>query len=469
MKKILRNLLLLLIIMLALIGCEQNKNTGGITPPSFHDCFENQSDWIVVKEATCNEIGLKQTKCTICGDIVDEIEEKIRHQFVVETAKEPTCKEEGITRRTCTICGEIKDTPIETIDHERGEIIVTKSQTTTTLGEKAVKCKHCNQTIKTLGFVNNGYFRNGKLSVDGRDLVNQYGAKIQLYGLSTHGLQWFGIYANFDTIASIQENFGNNIIRFAFYTDENGYCDGSESKKKQMLEDLIEGVDAATQLGLYVIIDWHMVGAENPADKNPLTYLEESKEFFSYISNYYRKQHNILYEIMNEPNGNTTWADCKYYAEQVIPCIRANTDAVILVGNPLWTADLTSVMRDPLKGYTNIMYTYHFYAADHSSTLQVEKAYDEGFPVFISEFGFMDSDGDGNISETNGNRWKEVLDSRNISYVAWNISNSKGSASIFKNGSNDMVDVSDSNLKPWGIYLKNWYRNKSGLDVLVKE
>ena len=49
---------------------------------------------------------------------------------------------------------------------------------------------------------------------------------MQLYGLSTHGLQWFGHYANFDTIASIQENFGINVIRFAFYTDENGYCDG---------------------------------------------------------------------------------------------------------------------------------------------------------------------------------------------------------------------------------------------------
>ena len=66
----------------------------------------------------------------------------------------------------------------------------------------------------------------------------------------------------------------------------------------------------------------------------------------------------------------------------------------------------------------------------------------------------------------NGNRWKQVLDSRNISYVAWNISNSVGSASIFKYQSYDMIDVSDNNLKPWGIYLKNWYRNKSGLDVL---
>ena len=234
-----------------------------------------------------------------------------------------------------------------------------------------------------------------------------------------------------------------------------------------MLADLIEGVDAATKLGLYVIIDWHMVGAESVADKNPLTYLEESKEFFSYISNYYKDQDNILYEIMNEPNGSTTWADCKKYAEEVIPCIRANSDGIILVGNPRWTADLNSVMKNPLKGFTNIMYTYHFYAADHRSTTQVVNAYDSGFPVFISEFGFMDSSGDGAISETNGNRWKEVLDARNISYVAWNISNSKGSASIFKYGSSDMVSVEDSNLKEWGIYLKYWYREKSKIDELI--
>ena len=234
-----------------------------------------------------------------------------------------------------------------------------------------------------------------------------------------------------------------------------------------MLSDLIEGVDAATKLGLYVIIDWHMVGAENVLDKNPLTFLEESKEFFSYISNYYKDQDNILFEIMNEPNGSTTWADCKKYAEEVIPCIRENSDGIILVGNPKWTADLNSVMKNPLKGFTNIMYTYHFYAADHSRTTQVENAYDSGFPVFISEFGFMESSGDGAISTTNGDRWKKVLDERNISYVAWNISNSKGSASIFKYSSSDMYDVSDSNLKEWGVYLKYWYREKSGIDYLI--
>jgi hypothetical protein len=110
------------------------------------------------------------------------------------------------------------------------------------------------------------------------------------------------------------------------------------------------------------------------------------------------------------------------------------------------------------------MYTYHFYARDHSKTTQVVNAYNSGFPVFISEFGFMNSDGDGKISTTNGEKWKTVLDERNISYVAWNISNSPGSASIFKAYSSKMYDVSDDNLKEWGIYLKYWYRQKAGLD-----
>ena len=96
--------------------------------------------------------------------------------------------------------------------------------------------------------------------------------------------------------------------------------------------------------------------------------------------------------------------------------------------------------------------------------MQVEKAYDNGFPVFISEYGFMDSDGDGDLNLSSGENWLKVLDARNISYVAWSISNSKGSASIFKTGSYDMVSTEDKNLKPWGIYLKKLYGNKSGIN-----
>ena len=55
------------------------------------------------------------------------------------------------------------------------------------------------------------------------------------------------------------------------------------------------------------------------------------------------------------------------------------------------------------------------------------------------------------------------LDSLNISYVAWNISNSSGSASIFKALSSDIVSVSDDNLKEWGIFYRTHVRERMGL------
>lgn len=422
---------------------------------------------IKVKNPTCTEMGLWQYTCSRCEITIDELKIATGHKYSdAIVAKEASCTEEGLLKYICETCEHVREVTTSKTEHKLAEAVVIQEPTDKVVGKRTFSCSECSTVLKTQNFVNNGYFKHGKLSVVNRDLVNQYGEKVQLYGISTHGMQWFGRYANFDTIAAIQEAFGINIIRFAMYTAEGGYCEGNDIRKKQMLDDLFEGVDAATKLGLYVIIDWHMVGATNIADKNPLTYLKESKEFFNMVSEKYKDQDNILFEIMNEPNGSTTWTDCKKYAEEVIPEIRKNSDGIVLVGNPKWTADLRSVMKNPLLGQTNIMYTYHFYARDHSNTSQVVEAYDSGFPVFISEFGFMNSSGDGAISETNGNKWKAVLDARNISHVAWNISNSQGSASIFKYGSSDMTSVEDSNLKEWGIYLKKWYREKSGLDKL---
>ena len=57
--------------------------------------------------------------------------------------------------------------------------------------------------------------------------------------------------------------------------------------------------------------------------------------------------------------------------------------------------------------------------------------------------------------------WCRTFTIWNIPSNITNISNSKGSASIFKYNTTKLDDVSDSNLKEWGIYLKNWYRSKS--------
>ena len=312
-------------------------------------------------------------------------------------------------------------------------------------------------------YLANDYFKHGKISVSGADLVDQNGEKFQLIGLSTHGLQWFSRYVNRGTIAAIKNEFGINVIRLAMYTSEDGYCT-SEANKERLYNTVVQGVKYATEVGLYVIIDWHMVGAEDPKDKNPLYYKDEAIDFFSRISKEFKDYDNVLYEIMNEPNGNAVkWSHCKEYANLVIPKIRENTDAIILVGNPNWTANLNAVMADPLEGYENIMYTYHFYADSHRSTYQVENAYNKGFPVFISEHGGMESSGDGAINYESIQAWYKVLDKYNISYVAWNISNSKGSASIIKHGDDTLTDFSDEHLKEWGQWYKKWTRSKAGL------
>ncbi|MBQ8293243.1 MAG: glycoside hydrolase family 5 protein [Bacilli bacterium] len=456
-KKVLL-LIFVIVFIFTLTSCngdEQDLDT--------HICLENLSEFKFDQEYKCGETGIQNQICNVCKKVINTQEVVVEHVIRVREVL-PECTKDGRLIESCKNCEYSNKTILPATGHIESDLYTLDEIGIDKVGLRYTKCLTCDKQLSKEKFANNGYFAHGKLSVNGADLVDQYGEKVQLYGLSSHGVQWYGHLLTFDTLRAIQSGFGNNIVRFAFYSDERGYCDGTEAKKAQMLEDLYEGIDAATSLGLYVIVDWHMVGAVNEKDKNPLYYLKESKEFFSMISEKYKDQDNILYEIMNEPNGDTTWSDCKKYANAVIPCIRQNSDAIILVGNPHWTADLNSVMSSPLKGYENIMYTYHFYANGHRDWSQVVNAYSMGIPVFISEYGMMLSSGDGPLDTNSGENWLDVLDERNISYVAWNISSSKGSASIFKYGTYEYDNVEDDNLKEWGVYLKRLYRKKSGLD-----
>lgn len=114
------------------------------------------------------------------------------------------------------------------------------------------------------------------------------------------------------------------------------------------------------------------------------------------MSSLYKDYDNVIYEICNEPNGGTTWADVKSYAEEVIPIIRKNTkDALIIVGTPTWSQDVDIAAEDPVTGYDNIMYAVHFYAATHTDNIRnkVTTALSKGLPIFVSEFSICDASG----------------------------------------------------------------------------
>jgi len=293
-----------------------------------------------------------------------------------------------------------------------------------------------------------------KLSVKGADLVDKNGNKIQLYGMSTHGIAWFPDYVNLDTFKELSEVWNTNCIRLAMYTAEsNGYC---TTGNKENLKNLVKnGVSYATQVGMYVIIDWHIL-----SDRDPNTNKAEAKLFFDEMSALYKDYDNVLYEICNEPNGNAvTWDVVKTYANEVIPVIRANDpDSVIIVGTPTWSQDIHLAQQSPLT-FDNVMYTLHFYAGTHKDSLRsrLETCVKAGLPVFISEFAICDSSGNGTNDLESGAAWMALIKQYNLSFMAWNLAHANESSSILV--SKKLSGWKDDDLKEWGIWIRDKFQN----------
>jgi len=274
--------------------------------------------------------------------------------------------------------------------------------------------------------------RNGRLRVCGVHLCNATGVPVQLHGMSSHGLQFFPDCLNRDSLAALRTDWKADLIRVAMYVQEGGY----ETDPAGFTAQVDEAVDTATALGLYVIIDFHLL---NPGDPN--FNLARAKSFFADVAAEHAGQDNVLYEIANEPNG-VGWDAIKSYAEQVIPVIRAaDPDSVVLVGTRGYSSlglaeggDETEVIDDPVDA-TNIMYTFHFYAASHKDPQRATVARAaKSLPLFVSEFGTQTFTGDGANDLASATTWLDLLKSLQISYAMWSFSDGRDSNSVFRPG-----------------------------------
>lgn len=300
---------------------------------------------------------------------------------------------------------------------------------------------------------------SGALSVSGANLVNTNGEAVQLKGLSTHGLAWYPDYVNKNLFKEFKESWNANVIRLAMYTEEyGGYCSGGD--KNNLLTLVDNGVSYATELDMYVIIDWHILSDGNP-NKNKT----EAISFFDYVSNKYKDNTHVIYEICNEPNGGTSWSDIKSYALEVIPVIRANSpDSVIIVGTPTWSQEVDKAANNPITEYSNIMYALHFYADTHKDGLRktMEKAIKSGLPIFVTEYGICDASGSGAINEAEANKWMALLDKYSVSSCTWNISNKGETSAIFNSSCSKKYGFSESDLSSSGKWV---YKMLTGNNV----
>ncbi len=288
----------------------------------------------------------------------------------------------------------------------------------------------------------------GALHVEGSVLSDEQGRPVQLRGISTHGLQWFPEYVNEDCFKELHENWNANVIRLAMYTAEGGYCEGDKNTLKEVVK---KGVEYATDQDMYVIVDWHIL-----SDNNPNMHKDEAKGFFEEMAQTFADHNNVLYEICNEPNGNTTWSEIKAYAEEIIPVIRKyDKNAVILVGTPTWSQEADKAAADPITDHENIMYTLHFYAATHKEPLMntMTAAIDAGLPVFVSEYGICDASGNGNIDMDSAEKWISSMNDYGVSYVAWNLSNKDEASAMIKSSCKKVSGFTEDDLSESGKWV----------------
>ncbi len=291
--------------------------------------------------------------------------------------------------------------------------------------------------------------QHGALHVSGTDLKDSHGAKFRLKGVSTHGIAWFPQYVNKDAFQTLRDNYGINTIRLAMYTNKSeGYGPDAVNKVR-------EGVKYATELGMYVIIDWHILN-----DGNPNQHKSEAKNFFTKMSKKYGGQKNVIYEICNEPNGNVTWnKQIKPYAKTIVKTIRKHSkNAVIVIGTPTWSQDVDVVAQSPLKG-KNLMYALHFYAGTHKEWNQekLKTAHKKGLPVMVTEFSICDASGNGALDKASGNQWLRLLDRYNISYTAWSLCNKNESSALIASTCSKTSGWTNGDLSAAG----KWYFNKT--------
>lgn len=294
--------------------------------------------------------------------------------------------------------------------------------------------------------------RYGQLSVDGNNIVASDGTPVQLRGMSLFWSQWHPEFYNYDCIKWLRDDWNIKVIRAAMAVEHGGYLENPEDEKEK-IKDVI---NAAIDLGIYVIIDWH----DHNADQNQ----DEAISFFSEMASLYSSYPNIIYETWNEPENDTPWLDTiKPYHESVVNAIRFHdNNNIIILGTEHWSQYVDEASLDPLDG-ENLVYALHYYAASHKEEIRnrARIALDNDIALFVSEYGTTEYTGDGIVDEEESREWWDFLNRRMISHVNWSITDkNEASAALLSNASSTGGWDPDIDLSESGILVRNELRDR---------
>ncbi|WP_431292717.1 glycoside hydrolase family 5 protein [Pedobacter sp. P26] len=254
-------------------------------------------------------------------------------------------------------------------------------------------------------------------------------------------------YYNQDVVNWLQSDFNISLLRVSMAVQPDG---GYLQNPVEQEELVTRTIDAAVKKNLYVLIDWH--------DHHANEHLDQSKMFFAKMAKRYAGKPNIIYEIFNEPE-KITWQAVKDYAVQVIAEIRKyDTENIIVVGSPHWDQDIDVAAKDPIKGFSNIAYSFHFYASEpsHQEILmkRADEAISSGLPVFVTEWGVGEANGDGKFDVEKTDKWYSWMEKNKLSWANWNITDKTETTALLAPGASPKGKWKPEMLTPAGKYIK---------------
>jgi endoglucanase len=291
---------------------------------------------------------------------------------------------------------------------------------------------------------------HGALKVEGGKILDSHNKPAQLRGISLSWSVWGGRkYYNPEVVQWLKKDFKINLLRVSMAVEP----DGGYLKDPIGQEKLITAViDAALKEGIYVLIDWH----DHHANVN----VKEAKSFFKKMSAKYSGVPNVIYEIWNEPE-RIAWKEVKAYALEVIAEIRKNDkENIIIVGSPSWDQDIDIAAKDPIKGFKNIAYSFHFYASDPNHQEKLMKKTDDalnfGLPVMVTEWGVGEANGNGVFDQQKSDKWLNWMEQHKLSFANWNLTDKKETTALLLPGASVSGQWPSAMLTPAGIYIRQW-------------
>ena len=273
---------------------------------------------------------------------------------------------------------------------------------------------------------------HGKLYKNGKYLVDLEGKQVEIRGIGTHHLLQFKNLHTKECLETLKY-YGINCIRLSAYlktqlfnASNNEYAKGYVDSIAETRAHIEEIVSYCVELGLYVILDWHMHATNSYADM----YETEAIDFFTYYSDKYKDTPNVFYELANEPYSITA-TELITFISKVRPVILANNPtAIMLCGNAKEGIE-TFYTKLVAAGYTDIFVCPHSYG--ESVKVKYRNWFNNGYPLFVSEWGNSNGFGDGEGNDAATTDLLEWLHETGVGTCFWKYTDQTMTTSILKN------------------------------------